>query len=99
MNREFEIGQAGFEQIDRPAGVNRPDDAVLLQFLDGLHAAAIEDRVGAMRDKRAIEVCAEEADFGGHWNGNLGFDFATAIRNGRRGALRRTSPLSQWRGQ
>ena len=80
MDRELEIGQARFEQIDGPAGVDRPDDAVLLQLLDVFHAAAIEHGIAAVRDKRAVEVGAEKADFGGHRDGNLGFDFATAIR-------------------
>ena len=82
MDRELEIGQARFEQIDGPAGIDRPDDAVLLQLLDVFHAAAIEHGIAAVRDQRAVEIGAEKADFGGHRSGNLGFDFATAIRHG-----------------
>jgi hypothetical protein len=53
-----------------------------LQLLDIFHAAAIEHGIAAVRDKGAVEVGAEQTDLGGHWDGNLGFDFATAIRHG-----------------
>ena len=66
MNRELKIGQARFEQFDGPAGVDRPDDAVFLKLLDIFHAAAIEHRIAAVRDERAVEVGAEKADFGRH---------------------------------
>ena len=63
MDRELEIGQARFEQIDGPAGIDRPDDAVLLQLLDVFHAAAIEHRIAAVRDEGAVEIGAEKTDF------------------------------------
>src|SRR5205823_6662803 len=80
MNRELKIRQARFEQFDGPAGVDRPNDAVLLKLFDIFHAAAIEHGIAAVRDECAVEVGAEKADFGGHRDGNLGFDFVTAIR-------------------
>ena len=68
MDRELEIGQARFEQIDGPSGINRPDNAIVLQLFDMFHAATIEHGISTVRDKGAVEVGAEKTDFGGHRN-------------------------------
>jgi hypothetical protein len=63
VNREFEIGQARLEQIDRTAGVDRPNHPILLKRLDILHATAVEHRIAAVRHEGAIEIGAEKANF------------------------------------
>ena len=66
MDRKLEIAQARFEEIDGSAGINRPDDAIILQLLHIFHAVMIEHGISAVRDKGAVEVGAKEADLGGH---------------------------------
>ena len=66
MNRKFEIDQAGLEQLDGTAGVDRPHRAFVLQFTDQLHAARIEHRIVIVCDQRAVEVGAEEPNFAVH---------------------------------
>ena len=80
MDRKLEIHEARLEQVDGASGVDRPEDAVRLQLLDVFHAAAIEDGIFSVRDQGTVEIGAEKANFGGHRNGKLGFDLATAIR-------------------
>ena len=85
MDWEFEIGQARLEQIDGPAGIDRPNDAIFLELFDVFHAATIEHRIVAMRHERAIEIGAEQANLWRHREANLEFDRATAISHGWEG--------------
>src|SRR4029077_10603849 len=62
-HRKFEIGQAGFEQIDRTAGVNREKNAAVLQIADQLHAGLVQDWFTLARDERAVEIDTEKFDF------------------------------------
>src|SRR2546423_5563075 len=61
-HRELEIGQAGFEQIDRTTGINRKLRAGALELANQFHAIAIEHRLADARDERPVEVDAEKAN-------------------------------------
>src|SRR6266403_1914418 len=65
-HRKFEIGQTGFEQIDRTAGVNREKNAALLQIADQLHTALVQDRFAHARNERAVEIDAKKSNLGAH---------------------------------
>ena len=56
VNRELEIDEARFEKVYRAPGIDRPDYALGLQRLDAFYAAAVENRIGPMRDEGSVEI-------------------------------------------
>ena len=60
VDRECEICQSGFEQIDRATRINRPDRARVTQFANQFHALRIENRFADTRNERAVEIDAEQ---------------------------------------
>src|SRR4051794_27215253 len=66
MNREFEVRQAGFEQLDGPARVDGPKNTFPLESFDMFQASRIEDRLTSVGYQGAVEIGAEKADFSGH---------------------------------
>ena len=63
VNGEGEIDQARLQKVDRPAGVNGPENSFVLQGSDAFHAVSIQHGIAPMSDEGAVEVGAEQADF------------------------------------
>src|ERR1043166_2676463 len=55
-----EIGEAGFKEIDRAAGIDCEKRAVVLQIADQFHATIVEHRLAHARDESAIEIDTEK---------------------------------------
>lgn len=66
MNGEFKIRQARFEEVDGTTRVDRPENTVGLHRLDMLKAAGIEHGIIPVRDKRPIEIRAEQPNVCSH---------------------------------
>src|SRR3954470_6648997 len=66
MDREFEIGQAGLKKVDGTARVDCPENAIRLHRLDMLNASRIENGITPVRDKRPVEISAEQPDVCSH---------------------------------
>jgi len=79
MNGKIQIGQAGFQQIDRTASVDRPGRALFLQAGNVLEAVAVEHGLAAMGDERAVKISADKANRGHAEAVNLETDSAAAI--------------------
>src|SRR3954451_13689675 len=80
VNREFKIDQTGFEQVNGPPGIDRPNYAFRLQRLDALHATAVEYGIAPTSDQRSVEIGAEQADVSRHAGTTLKSDPDSAIR-------------------
>ena len=65
-NRERELGDAFFEQIDRAPRVDRPDRASILQLANQLHTLRVEHRFGSTRNKRPIKIDTEQSNWRRH---------------------------------
>src|SRR5215468_4230805 len=62
-NRQRELGETCFEQIDRAPRVDRPDCASILQLANQLHTRRVEDRFGSTRNKRSIKIDTEQSNW------------------------------------
>src|SRR5437762_10687204 len=58
-NRQGELGETFFKQIDRAPRVDRPDRATILQLANQLHTSGVEHRFGSTRNKRPIKIDTE----------------------------------------
>src|SRR5262249_438295 len=61
-DRECEIREAGFEQINRTPRIDRPDRAGFLQFANQFHALRVENWLANPRHERAVKIYAEQFD-------------------------------------
>src|SRR3954451_13662428 len=61
-NRQREFRQAFFQQVNRTPGIDRPDGPGILQPADHLHALCIEHRLAYARNKRPVEIDAEQSN-------------------------------------
>ena len=62
-DRECEIREAGFEQINRTARVDRPDRAGFLQFTNEFHTLRVENGFANAGNERPVEIDAQQFDW------------------------------------
>jgi len=62
-DRECEIREAGFEQINRTARVDRPDRAGALQFTNEFHTLRVENGFANAGNQRPVEIDAQQFDW------------------------------------
>src|SRR4029077_20392028 len=62
-NRQRELGETLFKQIDRAPSVDRPDRASVLQIANQLHTLRVEHRFVRTRNKRPIKIDTEQPNW------------------------------------